>query len=222
LLILISLKPISKNIILATEFIILFFGVPMFLIFEENIIHPSSILLPILVALIIYFRKQKDFHLRDLVRLNISKKMWLQQLLAVILTGIFLLVFVLVFEPENLFNLPRRNPVIWMAMLGFYPIFSAYGQEVVYRKFLFMRYARLFTKKWALIFASAVTFSFVHIVYFSVLSLGLTFFAGIYLAWLYDKTKSVLFTAIIHGIMGFLIFTVGLGQHFWVDMMQWL
>ncbi|MBN1986915.1 MAG: CPBP family intramembrane metalloprotease [Prolixibacteraceae bacterium] len=216
------MKQKNKNIILATEFVVLFIGVPLFLFFEENIIHPSSVLLPILIALILYFKQQKDFHLRDLIRLNISKRTWLQQFFAVIVTGIFLLVFVLIFEPENLFNLPRRNPAIWLAMLGFYPVFSAYGQEVVYRKFLFMRYSGLFRKRWVLILASAVTFSFVHIVYFSVLSLVLTFFAGIYLAWLYSKTKSVLFTGIIHGILGFLIFTVGLGQHFWLDMMQWL
>ena len=216
------MKQKNKNIILATEFVVLFVGVPLFLFFEENIIHPSSVLLPILIALILYFRKQKNFHLRDLIRLNISKRTWLQQLFTVIVTGIFLLVFVLIFEPENLFNLPRRNPGIWLAMLGFYPVFSAYGQEVVYRKFLFMRYSGLFRKRWVLILASAVTFSFVHIVYFSVLSLVFTFFAGIYLAWLYSKTKSVLFTGIIHGILGFLIFTVGLGQHFWLDMMQWL
>lgn len=216
------MKQKNKNIILATEFVVLFIGVPLFLFFEENIIHPSSVLLPILIALILYFKQQKDFHLRDLIRLNISKRTWLQQLFAVIVTGIFLLVFVLIFEPENLFNLPRRNPAIWLAMLGFYPVFSAYGQEVVYRKFLFMRYSGLFRKRWVLILASAATFSFVHIVYFSVLSLVLTFFAGIYLAWLYSKTKSVLFTGIIHGILGFLIFTVGLGQHFWLDMMQWL
>ncbi len=216
------LKMVKKKFFLAVEFVVLFLGVPLFLFFEENIIHPSSILLPILVALILYFRKQKDFHLRDLVRLNISKNIWLQQILIVFLIGIFLFVFVLIFEPENLLNLPRKNPVIWLAMLGFYPIFSAYGQEVVYRKFLFMRYSSLFRKKWTLILASAVTFSFVHIVYFSILSIVLTFFAGIYLAWLYDKTKSVLFTGIIHGILGFLIFTVGLGQHFWLDMMQWL
>jgi membrane protease YdiL (CAAX protease family) len=140
----------------------------------------------------------------------------------VLLTGILLLVYVVLFEPENLFNLPRRNPVIWIVMFFFYPLFSAWGQELVYRKFLFMRYKPLFQQKWILILASGVTFSFVHIIYFSMLSLVLTFFAGIYLAWLYDKTKSVLFTGIIHGILGFLIFTVGLGQHFWVDMMDWL
>lgn len=206
----------------AIEFVVLFFGVPLFIFLDKNLEHPSVMLLPVLVALILYFRKQKDFHFRDLFRLNISKQTWLKQMLVITIAGIFLLVYILLYEPENAFNLPRRNPAIWLAMLGFYPVFSAFGQEVVYRKFLFMRYKLLFTNKWVLIFASAVSFSFVHIVYFSVLSLVLTFVAGIYLAWIYEKTKSVLFTSILHGILGFLIFTVGLGQHFWLDMMRWL
>lgn len=206
----------------AIEFVILFFGVPLFIFLNKNLEHPSVLLLPVLVALILYFRKQKDFHFRDLFRLNISKQIWLKQLLVLTGAGILLLFYVLLFEPENVFYLPKRNPAIWLAMLGFYPVFSALGQEVVYRKFLFMQYHPLFQNKWMLIFASAVSFSFVHIVYFSVLSLVLTFIAGIYLAWIYEKTNSVLFTSILHGILGFLIFTVGLGQHFWLNMMRWL
>ena len=154
--------------------------------------------------------------------LGISKKMWLKQASAVILVAVLLFVYVLIFEPRNLFNLPKGNPLIWIAMLFFYPVFSAYGQEVVFRKFMFMRYKNLFKQKWLMILASGITFSFVHIVYFSTLSLILTFFAGIYLALVYNKTKSVLFVSILHGIMGFLIFTVGLGQHFWLDMLEWL
>ena len=211
-----------KTFLYSLEFTVLFFGVPIFLVLEKSIIHPSSILLPVLIALILYFRKQKGFKSRDLVQMSVSKKEWLKQGTAMFIAAIFLMAYVLVFEPENLFNLPKGNLVIWVAMFFFYPIFSAYGQEVVYRKFLFMRYKPIFTNKWAMVLASGLAFSFVHIVYFSVLSLVLTFFAGIYLALVYNKTNSVLFTAILHGIMGFLIFTVGLGQHFWVDMMQWL
>lgn len=216
------MNTITKKILYSLEFTLFFFGVPLFLFFDRNIIHPSSILLPILVALILYFRKQKDFRARDLIRLGISKQMWIKQIFIVVLIGILLTAYVLIFEPENLFNLPKGNPVIWLAMLIFYPVFSAYGQEVVFRKFLFMRYRPLFPKKWMMILASGVAFSFVHIVYFSTLSLILTFFAGIYLALVYERTQSVLFVSILHGIMGFFIFTVGLGQHFWVDMMQWL
>ncbi len=204
------------------EFILLFFGVPLFLFFDKNLVHPSSILLPILFALILYFRKQKEFKSRDLIRLGISKQMWLKQGVIVVLIGILLIVYVFIFEPENLFNLPKKNPVIWIAMFFFYPVFSAYGQEIVFRKFLFMRYKPLFTQKWMKILASGIAFSFVHIVYFSTLSLILTFFAGIYLSLIYERTRSVLFVSILHGILGFLIFTVGLGQHFWLDMMNWM
>jgi membrane protease YdiL (CAAX protease family) len=204
------------------EFLLLFFGVPLFLMFEKSIIHPSSILLPVLVGLILYFRKQKDFKLIDLVRLDITKTEWMVQGAVLVLVALALSAYVVLIEPENLFNLPKGNPGIWIAMFFFYPIFSAYGQEVVYRKFLFMRYQAIFRKKWMMILASGIAFSFVHIVYFSTLSLVLTFIAGIYLALVYQKTKSVLFVAILHGLMGFFIFTIGLGQHFWLDMMDWL
>lgn len=216
------MNPGIRKILFWAEFLFLFFGIPLFLPFGSNIIHPSSVLLPVLVALIIYFRKQKDFHLRDLIKLRIDKKTWISNLLIVFAIGIALLLIVVLFEPENLFNLPRKNPVIWIAMLFFYPIFSAYSQEIVFRKFLFMRYQPIFQNKWMMIVASGITFSFAHIFYFNTLAMILSFLGGIYLAIVYSKTGSVLFTAILHGIMGFLLFTVGLGQHFWNDMLQWL
>ena len=212
----------TRTILYWVEFLILFFGVPLFMLIENSILHPSSVLLPVLVAMIIYFRKQKDFRLRDLVRLNISRKTWFVHLLIILIIGIALLLIVVVFEPENLFNLPRRNPAIWIAMLFFYPIFSAYGQEIVFRKFLFMRYKKIFRTDQLMILSSGITFSFAHILYFNTLAMVLSFLGGLYLAYVYSKTGSVLFATILHGIMGFILFTVGLGQHFWNDMLQWL
>ena len=217
-----ALSPPIRNIIFSIEFLLLFFGVPTLIFFDRNIIHPSSILLPILVALILYFRKQKDFKWHDLIRLDISRRMLWKQIVIQVITTALLLALVMICEPEQVFNLPKGNPTIWLALLFFYPIFSAYPQEVVYRMFLFRRYAPLFRKKWIIVLASGISFSFVHIVYFSWLSLILTFFAGLYLAWVYDKTKSVLLTSILHGLFGNLIFTVGLGHHFWLDMFDWL
>lgn len=216
------MKANARKMLYWIEFLILFFGVPLFLFFDKNIIHPSSVLLPVLVALILYFRKQKDFHLRDLIKLDISKSTWIKQGFIVLAIGILLTLLVLIFEPDNLFNLPRGNWKVWLAMFFFYPIFSAYAQEVVFRTFLFMRYRPIFNKTWQIILASAVSFSFAHIVYFSALSLILTFLAGVYLSLVYHQTRSVLFVSIIHGALGFFIFTVGLGQHFWLDMMKWI
>ncbi len=213
---------VNKKIWLGIEFCLLFIGVPLLIFFEKKLIHPTVVLPPILITLILYFRKQKDFKAKDLIHLDIDKKCWIKQALLVLVSCVFLLAYVLLFEPGNLFNLPKGNKTIWLAMLFFYPVFSAFGQEVIYRKFLFMRYDSLFRNKWLLIFASALVFSFVHIIFFNVLSLILTFILGLYLAWLYDKTRSVMLTSILHGILGWLIFTVGLGQHFWLDMMKWI
>ncbi len=212
----------NKKTRLGIEFILFFIGIPLFIFFEKNLIHPTIILPPVLIALILYFRKQKNFNAKDLIRLDIDKNCWIKQILLVLVSFAFLIGYVLLFEPANLFNLPKGNKSIWLAMLFFYPVFSAFGQEVIYRKFLFMRYQGLFPRKWQIILASGIVFSFVHIIYFSVLSLILTLILGLYLAWLYDKSGSVMLTSILHGILGWLIFTVGLGQHFWLDMMKWI
>lgn len=215
------MKKATRKILIWAEFIILFLGIPLLLV-SGKIRHPSSILLPLVAGLIIYFYLQKDFRFREFIRLQIPRKTWISQGIIVLLIGIVLTVGVWIFEPENLFNLPRGNWRIWIAMFFFYPIFSAYMQEVIYRLFLFKRYQVIFKSKIALILASAITFSYAHIVYFSVLSIVLTFLAGVYLAYVYHQTRSVLFVSILHGALGFFIFTVGLGQHFWLDMMQWI
>ena len=87
---------------------------------------------------------------------------------------------------------------------------------------VFRRYNSLFKNKWILVLVSAMAFSFVHIVYYSPVSLILTLIAGLYLAYIYEKTGSVLFTSILHGLLGIIIFTVGLGQYFRLDMYKWL
>jgi membrane protease YdiL (CAAX protease family) len=211
-----------NKIIRAAEFIFLFFGIPLIIYFESFLTHPSLVLLPILAGIILYFIFTKDFNLKSLVRLNVPKRVIWNQISLVLLTGLFLIVFVYFFKPENLFNLPRENPNIWLLIFFFYPLLSAYSQEVVYRTFLFTRYHTLFKNRDILIIVSGVTFGFAHIVYYHPLSILLTLFAGIYLAWIYRQTKSVLFTAILHSILGILVFTIGLGEYFWLNMEQHL
>ncbi len=216
------LKASGKKIRLGIEFVLLFFGIPTFLYFDSTLIHPGTLLVPVFLLLLIYFRRKKSIALRDFIRLNLSGKLIRNNVLVVLFAGFFLSVLVMLTEPEELFNLPRGNLLVWLAMCIFYPVFSAYIQEVVFRLFLFERYGSLFRKRLYIILASGISFSFVHIVYYSPISMILTLIAGLYLAWIYEKTKSVLFTAILHGAFGMLVFTVGLGHHFWLDMYKWL
>lgn len=216
------MKKTFKTVYLVLEFILLFFGIPVLLYYTEFLVHPAIILPVLLLIVALYFRHRKDFSFRELIRLDISKRMIRINIAVIIIVAILLFGMVLAFERESLFNLPKGNPKIWLLLCIGYPVYSAYIQEVIYRTFLFLRYKPVFKKGIFLILASGIAFSFVHIIYYSLVSLILTLIAGLYLAYIYHKTRSVLFTSILHGILGDIIFTVGLGHHFWMDMYQWL
>lgn len=208
----------GKKILRISEFILLFIGVPLLLYVDSHIIHPTILLIPVLLFIILILRNRTLFRARELVNIKISRKEWLVNIMILLIAGILLLTATLIFSKATLFNLPRKNPVIFLAVSLFYPVFSAYPQEIIYRTFLFHRYSLLFSSRLSFILASSITFSFVHIVYYSPVSIILTLFLGIYLASVYWRTKSVLFTAILHGILGIMVFAMGLGQYFWLDM----
>jgi membrane protease YdiL (CAAX protease family) len=203
---------------LTIEFLILFFGVPVLIYWDEDFIHPSIIILPVLAFIFILLRRTSDFRWKELVTWKVSRRVLAANSLVVIICAILILGYVFFFDRENLFNLPRSHPWIYLAICLFYPVFSAYGQEIIYRTFLSKRYSRIFPKKWHFVVASAVTFSFLHIVYYNPISMILTLIGGLYLARVYQQTGSVLFTSVLHGIYGILFFGVGMGQYFWLDM----
>ncbi len=207
----------GKVILRVLEFGILFFGIPVVIYLDKDFIHPSMIVLPVLAFIFIVLRRTTDFRWRELVRWGIPRATLIRHMAIIFLTGILMLGYVILFQRDHLFDLPRENPLIYLAMCIFYPVFSAYGQEVIYRTFLFRRFGELFRYPWLTILASGVSFSFLHIVYYNPLSIVLTLIGGLYFAWLYQQTRSVLFTAVLHGIMGIVIFGVGLGSYFWLD-----
>lgn len=208
----------KKRGLLLLEFLVLFFGIPLLIFLDEGFIHPSIIVLPVLVFIFVILRKSTDFQWRELIRWDISLNDLRRNGIIIVLALVLMLAYVGLFDRQHLFDLPRANPWVFLAMCVFYPVFSAYGQEVIYRTFLFRRYQILFGPDWMTILFSGLTFSFLHIVYYDPVSMILTFFGGIWFAGVYRRTRSVLFTAILHGIMGMIVFGVGLGRYFWLDM----
>ncbi|MFH0757865.1 MAG: CPBP family intramembrane glutamic endopeptidase [Bacteroidota bacterium] len=208
----------GRKLIRILEFVILFFGIPLLIYLDKGFIHPSMIILPVLAFIFIVLRRTTDFQWKELTRWGISRRTMVKNGIIALITLLLMLGYVLIFEREHLFDLPRAHPWIYLAMCLFYPVFSAYGQEVIYRTFLFRRYGKLFGSGWPTILASGITFSFLHIVYYDPVSIILTFTGGIYFAQVYRQTRSVLFTAALHGVMGIILFGVGLGRYFWLDM----
>jgi len=211
-----------KRSLLGVEFLLLFFGVPLYIVFGTRIIHPTVLILPLLLLIFLLLRFTTPFRFRELITFRISRKNLIKNGLIVLAISVALLLSVIIFDRQELFNLPKGNLRIWIGLCIFYPLFSAYGQEIIYRTFLFHRYRNLFNNEKLLIIASGITFSFAHIIYFSWLSIVLTLLAGFYFAYEYSKTRSVLFTSILHGILGDVVFTVGLGHYFWLDMEKFL
>jgi len=200
------------------EFILLFFGIPLLIYLDKDFIHPSIIILPVLLFIFLLLRRHPEFQWKELIRWSITRRVLRVNALIIIISALLVLAYVFYFDRENLFNLPRANPWIYLAMCLFYPVFSAYGQEIIYRTFLARRYSGLFRKSWLYVLASAVTFSFMHIVYYNPVSMILTFIGGLYFARVYQQTGSVLFTSVLHGAYGIIMFGMGMGQYFWLDM----
>lgn len=206
------------RIYLVIEFVLLFFGIPTWIYLDQDFIHPSIIILPVLAFIFILLRRNSDFKWSELITWKISRKVLYANALLIVLAALLMLGYVYYFDREDLFNLPRANIWIYLGMCLFYPVFSAFGQEIIYRTFLSRRYAVILPRAWQFVLASALTFSFMHIVYYNPISLILTFIGGVYFAVNYRITRSVLFTSVLHGIFGILMFGVGLGQYFWLDM----
>lgn len=203
---------------LAIEFVILFFGIPTLIYLDQDFIHPSIIILPVLVFIFFLLRRNSEFRWKELTRWQIPRKVLYVNVVLILLAALMMLGYVLLFDRGNLFNLPRANIWLYLALCIFYPAFSAFGQEIIYRTFLSRRYSGIFRQAWLFVVASAVTFSFMHIVYYDPVSMILTFIGGLYFALNYHITRSVLFTSVLHGIFGIMIFGVGMGQYFWLDM----
>lgn len=207
---------------LVFEFIILFFGVPLFIYFEPRLIHPSVFILPILIGVFLYLKRVPDFKFSDLIRWKIKRRKLFFHLTIVLIVTLMMWLVVYIFDRENLLNLPKANFRIWLILCILYPVFSAYGQEIIYKTFIYYRYRLIFRTNVLFILASSISFSFVHIVYFSYVSIILTFLLGLYLAKTWLKTRSVLLTTLLHGLFGDIVFTIGLGGYFWLDISKFL
>ena len=130
------------------------------------------------------------------------------------------------FAPDLFLNLPRRNPVLWVAIMLLYPVLSVYPQSIVYRAFLFHRYGTMFRSGTTLggvtgeVIVSTLAFGFLHIVFRNGYAVALTTVAGVLFAARYLQTGSLFVSAFEHSLYGCLIFTVGLGRFFYHGAVQ--
>lgn len=125
--------------------------------------------------------------------------------------GLVALTFWLV--PERWLAFPSERPHLWLMVMVLYPWISVLPQEFFYRTYFFHRYAPLFGERW-LLFASAFTFGFSHIVFHNWVAVLLCLVGGTYFADTYRKRPSLALVMAEHALYGCFIFTIGLGWYF--------
>lgn len=129
--------------------------------------------------------------------------------------SVFMLAFLLWYDPDRLFYIFQYRPEIIPALMVGYPLLSALPQELVFCSFFFARYAPFFLGGWPMILASSTIFAYAHVLYINPVAPALGFIAGLIFALTYAKTKSLALVTIEHGLYGNSLFLIGLGWYFY-------
>ncbi|GIF19041.1 membrane protease YdiL (CAAX protease family) [Actinoplanes tereljensis] len=193
------------------EYLLIFFGLVGLYIAVHVPGGPIPVLLLAAVAVVVYLRRTRTALLRA-GALRTALPGVLALWLAV---SVLAVVAVALFDRDHLFDLPRREPLLWLAIVIFYPLVSVYPQELLFRAFLLHRYAPVFGTGLAAAAASAVAFGFAHLLFGNVLAVVATIAGGWLFARRYQRTGSLLVVSVEHALYGLTIFTVGLGQYFY-------
>jgi membrane protease YdiL (CAAX protease family) len=156
-------------------------------------------------------RKHQLISFNSLYQITIGNY-WKTLLISLITVFVSSFIFMYFLHPEDLFIVVKKKPMMWIAILFFYAIFSVYPQELVYRSFFFKRYEGLFKNTNYLLLANIIVFPLAHLMFENWMVLLVTLIGGILFALTFKKSKSVLLTSIEHAIYGNWLFTIGMGE----------
>jgi len=116
--------------------------------------------------------------------------------------------------PETFLSFPQERPWLWLAIMVGYPLLSAWPQEVLYRRFLRIRYAPLFGTGTGFVMASGLSFGFAHAIFLNLVAIALCTAGGLLFAKNFARHQSLTLVWIEHSLYGCAIFTIGLGSFF--------
>ena len=196
------------------ELLVIFVALPV--LYRLHII-PGSKFVPLLVVFgysIFILLKDKEFDRKKLGFNNFHT--WKYIIIRFFVLAILLTAFVVMFSPGSFLYLVKNRPWLWLAIMIFYPVFSVYPQEFIYRPFFYRRYRFLIGNKHLFDFFNATIFCLLHIIFENVIALIFSFMAGYIFARTYRKSQSLLVVSVEHALYGCLIFTNGLGQYFYI------
>lgn len=199
---------------LLAEAVVLFVGMP--LLFYWDVVALPKIAVLLLAAGYCGWQlwRDPDFGKGLLSKVENSEAgksiLWRLPLVVASLAGLIALV-----QPSQFFAFPTERPIIWMAVMVLYPLLSALPQELIFRTYFFHRYQSFFSMKYGAVIASALAFSFLHIIYDNWWAMGISFVGGLLFGITYERTRSLFWVTVEHAIYGCLVFTIGMGSYFY-------
>jgi membrane protease YdiL (CAAX protease family) len=140
---------------------------------------------------------------------------WKVVLLRFASVALLIVALVLWFRPDSLLILLRERPYLMAMILIFYPIFSAYPQELVFRTFFYHRYGSLFPNTNIAILINALLFGYAHLIFENWIAVLATVALGVALSSTYLRTRSLLGTSLEHALYGNFAFLIGIGDFFY-------
>lgn len=209
-----SKTPTSKFILWA-EFLLVFGGIPLLIL---SLKHRGLMIATLWVgALIVWsFLKwgYKRYHAEEWnwpgFKAGIKPVLLRFAILAPIIAALTWLII-----PESFLSIPRERPDLWLRIMLLYPLLSVWPQEIIYRTFIYHRYAPLWGQARGYIAASTISFGFMHIMFLNPVAVIMTALGGFLFASDFTKHKSLGLACLEHALYGCLIFTVGLGRFFY-------
>lgn len=196
------------------EISIIFIALPVLMKF--NIIPlPRLLSLLIVFAIVLFISIRYKYIDKNWYKLpKLSTKYWLKMTLIYVASFLFFVAYIYIFLDETPFILIRERPQLMIIITIFYPLFSAFPQELIYRPFYFQRYKNIFTTKQLLI-SNMIAFSFLHIIYNNIPALLLTLISGLVFTLNYHRHRSLMLVTIEHTILGLIVFMTGMGRYFY-------
>jgi membrane protease YdiL (CAAX protease family) len=197
------------------EYLLLFYGLTGLYIVGHVPGGPIPVLLVAAFAVTFYLKRADGFDRANLLRAG-SLRTVLPGVLALwAAVSLAALAAVAVLDRGHVFDLPRREPWLWLAVVVLYPLLSVYPQELLFRAFLLHRYAAIFGTGRRAALACAAAFGFVHLLFGNLLAVAATLAGGWLFARRYQHTRSLLVVSVEHTLYGITIFTIGLGRYFY-------
>jgi len=209
-----------KKFWLRVEFLFIFVAIPVLVDLNAQIFSPIPVLVCILLYILLLNLYHKKLRKKEIFKFYLEHRRLFNEVYnRVLISLIFLMLFILLYDQYLIFKMLFKDPVLWFTLLFIYPVFSVVPQEIIFRSFFFARYKKIF-KRYVLVFMSAASFSFAHLVFHNWFAIIFTFIGGLFFAITYHQQRSLLLVVIEHTIYGLFLYTIGYGEFFSFEKMR--